>query len=92
MYRRYFRILKLIANELVRYDVESRGNTNAMLPVEVAAARGLFNKTDMLNALNRNDLDMLLTLLVHTMSENEFVEMDYIYSMVYANGRQISWH
>jgi hypothetical protein len=90
MYRRYFRILKLIANELVRYDIDP--NTNAMLPIEVAKARGIYNNTDMLNVLNRNDLDMLLTLLVHTMSENEFVEMDYIYSMVYANGRQISWH
>jgi chorismate mutase len=85
----------MIANELVRYDSQTRGNINAMLPVEVAHARGIYNNlnnTDMLNALNRNDLDMLLTLMVHTMSENEFVEMDYIYSMVYANGRQISWH
>lgn len=91
MYKRYFRILKMIANELVRYDVEEMGNINVMLPIEVARSRGM-SKTSMLNALNRNDLDMLLTLLIHTMSENEFVEMDYIYSMVYANGRQISWH
>ncbi|MBF0517223.1 MAG: hypothetical protein HQK97_08915 [Nitrospirae bacterium] len=94
MYKRFMTLLRIIANEIITSDMNFDES-------KIKVAIDDYNITDLyedlsnlegLDIMSDEDIDTLKAFLAYVVSKDTYMDRDDIYSMIFGNGKRISWH
>ncbi|MCG6552445.1 MAG: hypothetical protein L7F77_08965 [Candidatus Magnetominusculus sp. LBB02] len=94
MYKRFMTMLRVIAGEIIASDMnydESKINV-AINDYNVTDLYEDLTNLEGLNILSDEDIDKLKAFLAYVVSQDTYMDRDDIYSMIFGNGKRISWH
>ncbi|MBF0556962.1 MAG: hypothetical protein HQK96_20800 [Nitrospirae bacterium] len=94
MYKRFVTLLRIIANEIISSDMNFDES-------KIKMAIDDYNITDLyddlsnlegLDIMSDEDIDTLKAFLAYVVSKDTYMDRDDIYSLIFGNGKRISWH
>ncbi|WP_420265968.1 hypothetical protein [Candidatus Magnetominusculus dajiuhuensis] len=94
MYKRFVTLLRIIANEIISSDMNFDES-------KIKMAIDEYNITDLyddlsnlegLDIMSDEDIDTLKAFLAYVVSKDTYMDRDDVYSLIFGNGKRISWH
>ncbi|MBF0456402.1 MAG: hypothetical protein HQK99_00715 [Nitrospirae bacterium] len=94
MYKRFMTLLRIIANEIISSDMNFDES-------KIKIAINDFDITDLyedlsnlegLDLMSDEDIDTLKAFLAYVVSKDTCMDRDDVYSLIFGNGKRISWH
>lgn len=94
MYKRFMTLLRIIANEIITSDMNFDES-------KIKVAIDDYNITDLyedlsnlegLDIMSDEDIDTLKAFLAYVVSKDSYMDRDDVYSLIFGNGKRISWH
>jgi len=94
MYRKFMELLASLAKDIVNRNAQIK---EAVLKVneaeiDIYVLKDVLADFENMGLLDREEIDALKSILVAIFTRNAEIEPDLVYSLIFAQGKKITWH